>query len=59
MGIGPSLAVPKVLEMTGIDKSEVDLFEVSNVNSYQCSIYKIAHSVDQRSFRFHVCVLCP
>jgi hypothetical protein len=29
MGIGPSFAIPKVLEMTGIDKSEVDLFEVN------------------------------
>lgn len=29
MGIGPSLAIPKVLEMTGIDKTEVDLFEIN------------------------------
>jgi acetyl-CoA acyltransferase 1 len=29
MGIGPSLAIPKVLELTGINQSQVDLFEIN------------------------------
>lgn len=28
MGIGPSYAIPKVLELAGMNKSDVDLFEV-------------------------------
>jgi len=32
MGIGPSLAIPKVLELTGIKQSEVDLFEINEVS---------------------------
>lgn len=30
MGIGPSVAIPKVLEKAGITKEDVDLFEVGN-----------------------------
>lgn len=29
MGIGPSVAIPMVLENAGITKDDVDLFEVS------------------------------
>jgi acetyl-CoA acyltransferase 1 len=29
MGIGPSLAIPRVLELTGIDQSQVELFEIN------------------------------
>ncbi|CEH16558.1 3-ketoacyl-thiolase [Ceraceosorus bombacis] len=29
MGIGPSLAIPKVLELSGISKDQVDLFEIN------------------------------
>ncbi|KEF57911.1 acetyl-CoA acyltransferase [Exophiala aquamarina CBS 119918] len=29
MGIGPSLAIPKVLEKTGLTKDDVDLFEIN------------------------------
>jgi len=33
MGIGPSLAIPKVLEVTGINQSQVDLFEINEAFS--------------------------
>lgn len=29
MGIGPTLAIPKLLELTGVEQSEVDLFEIN------------------------------
>ncbi len=29
MGIGPSLAIPKILEKTGLTKEDVDLFEIN------------------------------
>jgi acetyl-CoA acyltransferase 1 len=29
MGIGPSFAIPKILERTGVSKEEVDLFEIN------------------------------
>lgn len=29
MGIGPSIAIPRVLELAGITKEEVDLFEIN------------------------------
>jgi acetyl-CoA acyltransferase 1 len=29
MGIGPSLAIPKVLEKTGLKKEDVDLWEIN------------------------------
>jgi acetyl-CoA acyltransferase 1 len=29
MGIGPSFAIPKILEKTGVSKEEVDLFEIN------------------------------
>ena len=30
MGIGPSVAIPKVLGQVGISKEDVDLFEVTH-----------------------------
>jgi acetyl-CoA acyltransferase 1 len=33
MGIGPALAIPKVLELTGIDHSQVDLYEINEAFS--------------------------
>lgn len=33
MGIGPSVAIPKVLERAGITKAEVDLWEVNEAFS--------------------------
>ncbi len=29
MGIGPSLAIPKILDLTGLSKDDVDLFEIN------------------------------
>lgn len=38
MGIGPSIAIPKLFEKTGITKDDVDLFEVHNqfLEQYKC-----------------------
>lgn len=33
MGIGPSLAIPKVLQLTGLTKDDVDLFEINEAFS--------------------------
>lgn len=44
MGIGPSIAVPKVLEAAGITKDDVDLFEV--LFFFRCSLAMLpSHSL--------------
>jgi hypothetical protein len=58
MGIGPAFAIPKVLEKVGLTKEDVDLFEVC-MNTYGSYDLERDHAVivDQRSLRFHVCLL--
>lgn len=34
MGIGPAIAIPKVLSLAGISKEDVDLFEVACCNRW-------------------------
>lgn len=36
MGVGPAAAIPVVLEKTGLDKSEVDIFEINEAFASQC-----------------------
>jgi len=36
MGIGPALAIPKVLEMTGLTIDDIDLFEINEAFASQC-----------------------
>ena len=38
MGIGPALAIPKVLRMTGITKEDIDHFEINEAFASQ-SVY--------------------
>jgi Thiolase, C-terminal domain len=44
MGIGPTYAVPRVLELTGLSINDVDLFEVSNMMSPGWSTLKTFRS---------------
>lgn len=44
MGIGPSVAIPKVLEATGLRKEDVDLFEVLPL-LLLCSFLPPTHSI--------------
>merc|ERR1711964_642796 len=36
MGIGPWAAIPKVFEKTGINKDDVDIFEINEAFASQC-----------------------
>jgi acetyl-CoA acyltransferase 1 len=36
MGVGPAAAIPVVLEKTGLDKSEVDIYEINEAFASQC-----------------------
>lgn len=36
MGIGPFKAIPKVIELTGISKEDVDIFEINEAFASQC-----------------------
>lgn len=56
MGIGPTIAIPMVLEATGLTKDDIDLFEV------RIALQMLFHGVftccaDQRSLRVYVCLL--
>jgi hypothetical protein len=58
MGIGPSIAIPKVLEKVGLTKEDVDLFEVCMNTNGPCGRGRdTLVIVDQRSLRFHVRLL--
>jgi acetyl-CoA acyltransferase 1 len=37
MGIGPAVAIPKVLELTGLSKSDIDLFEINEAFASQAT----------------------
>lgn len=36
MGVGPAAAIPVVLEKTGLDKNEVDIYEINEAFASQC-----------------------
>jgi acetyl-CoA acyltransferase len=42
MGIGPVVAIPKALKLAGIDKDQVDLFEINEAFASQCK-YVVDH----------------
>lgn len=58
MGIGPSVAIPMVLEATGLSKDDVDLFEVRFAHDVDYHLSMLTVSVDQRSLRVDVRLLC-
>jgi acetyl-CoA acyltransferase 1 len=43
MGIGPSLAIPKLFRQTGITKDDVDIFEINEAFASMVSIYGEKH----------------
>jgi hypothetical protein len=47
MGIGPALAIPKVLDLVGITKDDVDLYEINEAFASMVSLLS------------HMCVLVP
>ena len=56
MGIGPSIAIPMVLESTGLTKDDVDLFEVRFL-SHWMAFTSLSIIPDQRSVCLDVCLL--
>ncbi|KAM5544401.1 hypothetical protein V8D89_002061 [Ganoderma adspersum] len=42
MGVGPAYAIPKVLEITGLSKDEVDFYEINEAFASQ-AVYSVQH----------------
>ena len=42
MGVGPAYAIPKVLELTGLSKDEVDFYEINEAFASQ-AVYSVQH----------------
>ena len=40
MGIGPAVAIPKVLKQTGLSVSDIDIYEINEAFAGQC-LYSI------------------
>ncbi|EPQ30226.1 uncharacterized protein PFL1_02342 [Pseudozyma flocculosa PF-1] len=59
MGIGPSSAIPKVLEQTGIKQDEVDLFEINEAfaSMYVYCVEKLGLSIDKVNVNGGACAL--
>ncbi len=36
VGIGPAISIPKVLKKTGLEKEDIDLFEINEASAAQC-----------------------
>ena len=53
MGIGPSFAIPKVLKLTGLDKEDVDLFEINEAfaSMYVYCVEKLGLDLDKVNVR--------
>lgn len=59
MGISPAVAIPKVLEMTGLSKEDIDVYEVCIYLGFAIFEWSLnIMIVDQRSLCFPVCLLC-
>lgn len=55
MGVGPSLAVPKILEKKGLSKEDVDIFEINEAFASMVRYFTI---VGDLADSFEGCVLC-
>lgn len=44
MGVGPVVAIPKLLQMTGLSKEEIDLFEINEAFASQC--YEVVRQLE-------------
>ncbi|RVX70601.1 hypothetical protein B0A52_05253 [Exophiala mesophila] len=53
MGIGPSLAIPKILELTGLTKDDIDLFEINEAFSsmYVYCVEKLGLDIEKVNVR--------
>lgn len=53
MGIGPSLAIPKILELTGLTKDDIDLFEINEAFSsmYVYCVNELGLDIDKVNVR--------
>jgi Thiolase, C-terminal domain len=45
MGIGPALAIPKVLDLVGITKEDVDLYEINEAFASMASLFNVSVSL--------------
>lgn len=44
MGVGPVVAIPKLLKMTGLSKEDIDLFEINEAFASQC--YEVVRQLE-------------
>ncbi|KAK5443405.1 hypothetical protein LTS15_010750 [Exophiala xenobiotica] len=53
MGIGPSFAIPKVLELTGLTKEDIDLFEINEAfaSMYVYCVEKLGLDIEKVNVR--------
>ncbi|OQU96493.1 Thiolase, domain-containing protein [Cladophialophora immunda] len=53
MGIGPSLAIPKILKKTGLTKDDVDLFEINEAfaSMYVYCVNELGLDIDKVNVR--------
>lgn len=53
MGIGPSLAIPKILDLTGLSKEDIDLFEINEAfaSMYVYCVEKLALDIEKVNVR--------
>ncbi|KIW16034.1 hypothetical protein PV08_06085 [Exophiala spinifera] len=53
MGIGPSLAIPKILDLTGLTKEDVDLFEINEAfaSMYVYCVEKLGLDIEKVNVR--------
>lgn len=59
MGVGPIVAIPKVLEQVGLSKEDIDVWEANT--DIQCHFIFIAEqwvNADKRGFCFTIRILC-
>lgn len=53
MGIGPSLAIPKILKLTGLSKEDIDLFEINEAfaSMYVYCVEKLGLDIEKVNVR--------
>ena len=45
MGIGPAVAIPKLLTATGLSNDDIDIFEINEAFASQCLYSALVHSI--------------
>jgi acetyl-CoA acyltransferase len=59
MGIGPIVAIPKVLKLTGLSPSDIDLIELNEAFASQSLAIVRELGLDRESAPFHDRRCCP